>query len=459
MKMAWQALRESGILSWTNLLLVLLGLALQAMYKRGITAHTSYSIFWFILLALYQSALYLVAAWAITRARLTSHSTLVIVIVFAAFFRLTILYTPPYLSDDIYRYVWDGRVQAAGINPYEYVPADERLSSLRDKTIYPKINRRDFAHTIYPPLAQAIFGGTTRASESVTGMKTTMLGFEALTIIALLGLLVSFGLPLQRVLIYAWHPLIVWEFAGSGHIDAAVIAFVCIALYARRRQLETATGIALGCAVLVKLFPVVLFPALYRRWGWRMPAAFVLTVVVGYLPYLSVGWRGALGYLPGYAQEEGIQSGSRFLLLNVARYVFGEANVPSITFIIFAGLVLAGIAAWCLFRPEDSDITYVKRTFVLASAFVLLLSPRYEWYFTWLVPFLCFVPFVPVFALTATGFMLYLLWFEEKPNQTMIVHLYLYSVFVALCIFSLWRPIKRRSREETVGNNYLRPPV
>lgn len=449
MKRAWQVLLKSGILSWTNLLVILLGLALHALYKRGLKADTSYDIFWFIKLALAQSALYLIAAWAVTRARFTSPSTLVIVIVFSTLFRLSIIYTPPFLSDDIYRYIWDGRVQAHGINPYQYIPADEKLASLRDEAIYSKINRRDFAPTIYPPLAQATFWGTTRVSESVTWMKATMVGFEALTILALLGLLVSFGLPLQRVLIYAWHPLIVWEFAGSGHVDAAAIAFVFIALLARRRHLETATGIALGCAVLVKLFPVVLFPALYRRWGWRMPAAFALTIAIGYLPYLSVGWRGALGYLPGYAQEEGLQSGSRFFLLSMARRLFGEANVPNMAYIIFALLVLSVIAAWALFRAEDSDISYLKRTFVLASAFILLLSPRYQWYFAWLIPFLCFVPFVPMFALTATGFMLYLLWFEEKPNQTIIIHLYLYALFVLLCLFSLWEQ-RRRSREETL---------
>jgi hypothetical protein len=459
MKKTWQALLKSGVLSWTNLLLVVVGLALHAMYKRGLKAHTSFDIFWFVRLALGQSALYLITAWAITRARATSHSTLVIVIVFAALFRLSILYTPPFLSDDIYRYIWDGRVQAASVNPFKYVPADEHLTSLRDEAIYPKINRRDFARTIYPPLAQSIFWGTTRASESVTWMKTTMVCFEALTILALMGLLHSFRLPLQRVLVYAWHPLIVWEFAGSGHVDAVAVAFVFIALLARRRHLETATGIALGCAVLVKLFPVVLFPALYRRWGWRMPAAFALTIVIAYLPYLSIGWRGALGYLPGYAQEEGFQSGSRFFLLNVARRLFGEANVPSMAYIIFAGLVLSALAAWCLFWPEDSESSYLKRTFVLASAFILLLSPRYEWYFAMLIPFLCCVPFVPMFALTASAFFLYLLWFEEKPNQTIIIHFYLYAVFGLLCLFSFWRPFKRRGREDAIRHEYIRPPV
>src|ERR1043165_4576572 len=190
------ALLKSGMLSWTNLLLVLLGVLFRSMYRRGLAAKTGVDVFWFIKLALFQSALYLVAAWAITRARRNSYSTLILVIVFAAVFRLSIIYAPPYLSDDIYRYIWDGRVQAAGINPFQYVPADEHLASLRDEAIYKEINRRDYARTIYPPLAQSVFYGTTRVSETVTWMKATMVAFEALTVLALMGLLASFKLPL-----------------------------------------------------------------------------------------------------------------------------------------------------------------------------------------------------------------------------------------------------------------------
>lgn len=449
MNRLWQALVKSGILSWTNLLLVLAGIALRWMYERGLKGNTAYDIFWFIRLALAQSALYLVAAWAITRASATSRSTLIIVIVFAALFRLSIIYTPPFLSDDIYRYIWDGRVQAAGINPYRYIPADKHLKGLRDEAIYPKINRRDFARTIYPPLAQGIYFGTTRISESVTWMKATMVGFEVLTMLALLGLLYSFGLPLQRVLIYAWHPLIVWEIAGSGHLDAIATAFVCLALLAHRHKWEMTVGVALGCAVLIKLIPLALFPAFYKRWGWRMPLAFALTIVLAYLPYLSVGLGQVFGYLPGYTEEEGLHSGNRFFILNVARRLFGDGNVPSAAYMIFAALVLAGISAWFLFRREDSDISYVTRAFILASAFTLLLSPRYEWYFAWLIPFLCFVPYAPVFALTATGFVLYLFWFGETPNQTLLVNAFLYAPFALLCALSLWRKRAGAGKSQT----------
>jgi uncharacterized membrane protein len=90
-------------------------------------------------------------------------------------------------------------------------------------------------------------------------MKATMIGFEAITVWAIIQLLASFGLPRQRILIYAWHPLVIWEFAGSGHFDAIAIAFIALALLARRKNADVATGVALACATLVKFFPLVLF--------------------------------------------------------------------------------------------------------------------------------------------------------------------------------------------------------
>src|SRR5262244_2111684 len=110
----------------------------------------------FTVLTLVQGALYL-AAVALTWRGGLSRRALVAVLAVAALMRLVVLLAPPYLSDDINRYVWDGRVEAAGLNPYRYVPADPHLAGLRDEAIYPKINRSDYAPTIYPPVAEYIF--------------------------------------------------------------------------------------------------------------------------------------------------------------------------------------------------------------------------------------------------------------------------------------------------------------
>ncbi len=298
------------------------------------------------------------------------------------------------------------------------------MVSLRDEKIYPKINRREYARTIYPPVAEAVFFLTTRLSESVIWMKVTMIGFEALAIWAIIQLLASFGLARQRVLIYAWHPLVVWEFAGSGHLDAIAIASIALALLARRKNAEIVTGVALAYAALVKFFPMVLSPALYKRWGWKMPLALMITIVVAYLPYLSVGPRAAIGYLPGYANEEGLISGEQFYVLSLARKLFG-ANVPTAAFIIFAFVLMSAIAAWALLRNQERD-SFPSRAVLLAAAITVLFAPHYSWYFAWLVPFLCFVPRPSLFYLTAASFILYVSWLSDKPDQVFILNSVLY---------------------------------
>jgi alpha-1,6-mannosyltransferase len=421
-----------------NVLLFVLGCAslLLYLFVIGLPPGTI-SISRFIMLALAQGALYAVAGVVAWRAP-ARRSTLLLALAFAALFRLWPLEAGPRLSDDLYRYVWDGRVQAAGVNPYRHVPADPALAHLRDETIYTKINRRDYAPTIYPPVAQMIFYATTRVSESVFWMKLTMVVFEAAAVWAVVALLASFGLPRQRVLLFAWHPLLVWEIAGSGHLDAVMIGFVCLALLARRRGRDGLVGLLLACAALTKLFPVVLAPALWRRRDWRMPAAFAAAFVVAYLPYLSVGARRVLGFLPGYANEEGLQNGERFFILSLARKGFGE-GVPAAAFALFALAALGALAAWTLRKGDAGGRCFVARAFALAALFTVLLSPRYSWYFAWLVPFFPLAParaVVPFVYLTLSSFVLYRSWLGDGPAEMFALGAIIYLPFAALCVAS-----------------------
>ncbi|HEU4509572.1 MAG TPA: glycosyltransferase family 87 protein [Pyrinomonadaceae bacterium] len=413
-----------------SVLLLFLGCTLLLLYRVGVQADDAADIRWFLKVALVQSAIYLAAAWLVIRAH-PSRSTLLIVIAFAVLFRLSIVFSPPYLSDDIYRYIWDGRVQAAGVNPYRYVPAAPELAHLRDAQIYPQINRRDHAPTIYPPLAEFLFFLTTRISESVTWMKLTMLGFEVVAVWAMVQLLASLGLARERVLIYAWHPLIVWEFAGSGHVDAIVIAFIALALLAWQRKADVATGAALAGAALIKLFPLVLLPALLRRGRWRVPLVFALTFVLAYLPYLTVGPRAVLGYLPGYAMEQGLATGEQFYLLSLARRLFGS-NLPPVAFVSFAAVVMTVIACWAMLRKKISSEDSLQAAMVLATATTVLFAPHYSWYFAWLVPFLCFTPRLSVFYLTTAGFLLYLTWLGDSPDEMFFINSIIYLPFLLI---------------------------
>ena len=434
------ASRERKALIVTNVLLACIGAVLLILYRIGLHARGVTDILWFIKLALVQSALYLIVVWLIARAH-SARSTLILVLLFAGIFRLSIVFAPPYLSDDIYRYVWDGRVQGAGINPYRYIPADEHLLTLRDEEIYPKINRRDYAHTMYPPAAETMYFLTTRISESVTWMKLTIVGFELITVWILMELLAYFGMPRQLILIYAWHPLTVWEFAGSGHVDPLAFAFIALALLARRRNWDTTTGGALGFATLAKLFPIVLFPALYKRWGWRMPVALVLTILAGYLPYVGVGPLGVLGFIPTYTQERGIVSGEQFFILGLVDRLLG-VTLPNAIFLSFAVAVLLALALWSVLKRESDDRDYLKQGLVFGTAFMVLFAPHFPWYFAWLILFLCFVPSIPVFYLTVASFVLYGTWIYWEAAQVFRIKMLIFVPFFLLLAITGW--LRRR---------------
>src|SRR5262249_57624098 len=128
-------------------------------------------------------------------------------------------------------------------------PADAALSGLGDGAIYPYINRADYAPTIYPPASQIVFFLITRVSESIVFLKAVLVAFEGLAAWAILQLLAARGLPRSRVLLFAWHPLPLWEFARSGHVDIVAIAFLLLAFVSTERRSPILPGIALAAAL------------------------------------------------------------------------------------------------------------------------------------------------------------------------------------------------------------------
>ncbi len=345
--------------------------------------------------------------------RTSSRASFGIVLATSALLHLIMLWQTPTLSDDIYRYIWDGRVQAAGINPYRYIPADPHLAFLRDELIYPHINRRDYAPTIYPPGAQMFYLAVTRVSESLVWFKTALLACEGVTIWLLARLLVSCKLPPVRVLIYAWNPLVLWEFS-SGHIDFLMTALVLGALWARRRNRESLTGLLLGGAALVKFLPLAILPALYRRWGWKVPVACAATITCAYLPYLSAG-AGVFGFLPGYTGEEGMGDG-RFFLLLLARHLTGGLEISTIAYLglcFGALLLLSGCALW---RWNTAQLGFLLSAGVLGAVFLFILSPQYPWYWVWLTPLLAFLPrpfLWPMLYVSCAALLQYGKWFDD----------------------------------------------
>jgi hypothetical protein len=401
-----------------------------------------------VYLTLAQGALYAVFAWLLWRDRrqLTERQNqryLYYLIGLAIFMRALLLFAPPH-STDIYRYIWDGRVQADGINPYRYIPAGPALAHLRDSAIYENVNRKEYAPTIYPPMAQAVFFLASRVSESVAMMKAAMLAFEALAIFALIELLRARRLPTVLVSLYALHPLAIWEIAGSGHVDIIAIACMLLALLAAEKGMRFASGAALAAGVLTKYFPLVLAPAIYRRWDWRMPAAFAATAFLLYVPYLSAGTK-VFGFLGGYAGEELRAGDGLYIAALLKQFGFGAAALP--VFFALATLTLVSIALRSGFR-SDPGKPDLSGAFSAAIAFTVFFSPHYAWYFLWLVPFLCFFPRPSVFWLTLSATALYRLQWPLSLIGASVQ----YAPFAALLILE---NLKLFSEKETSNERAL----
>src|SRR5207247_6216263 len=151
----------------------------------------------------------------------------------------------------------------------------------------------------------------------------------------------------------------------------------------------------------------VLAPALYRRWGWAMPAVFAAAIAIAYLPFLGAGWR-VFGYLLGYAGEEGFDAGGAgFYLLALLRHLPLFAELSGAEYAMGAVAVLVALGAMIAFT-RDTDQTPFVAAGLLATAFTVIVSPHYPWYFAWLIVFVCFVRSFALLWLTNACLLLYL---------------------------------------------------
>ena len=164
-----------------------------------------------------------------------------------------------------------------------------------------------------------------------------------------------------------------------------------------------------------------------------MALAFVVTILVAYLPYLSVGPVGVLGYLPGYANERGMVNGEQYFLLAVARRG-SHAQVPISVYVIFAVAVLGVVSVWAMRDRSGDELRYLRNALIVASLFLLLVAPHFSWYFAWLIPFLCFIPSLAVFYLTCASFLLYLTWLGDSPDRMLVLKTLIFVPFLLLSL-------------------------
>jgi hypothetical protein len=365
-------------------------------------------------------ALFAAGAWLVLR--LPGRWAVALIVVGGIAMQLAALSAGPQGSDDLYRYIWDGRAQAAGIDPYQYAPAAPQLAALRDPFLWPahapycvpagqrldgstqladpgctRINR-PLVHTIYPPVAEAYFLGVHYLSPAGSG--TTPIQAGAAVCAVLLTVLLLYGLPKvgrdrRLAVLWAWCPTVALEAGNNGHVDvlAAGLSAAALILLARPGSLSRSAGFAAGplrralaggallaLAIWTKVTPVLIVPAVLRRRPVAVITAGITATMIVYLPHVLAVGTGVIGFLPGYLQQEGYANGSRFLLVGML--------VPGKWGFLAAFAILAAVALVVLLRG-DPDRPW-RGAVVMTGVALAVATPPFPWYAMLLVMLVAF---------------------------------------------------------------------
>jgi len=346
---------------------------------------------------------FLAAAWLLRK--VPRRASVVLILLGGIFIQAAAVSAPPHMSSDLYRYIWDGRVQAAGIDPYQYVPTATQLDGLRNEFLFSpsyvpgikycvspsyvgshpaaelapgctRINRPTVP-TIYPPVAEAWFLGVYYlhpADDSSTPIQAATALVAVLVTVLLLFGLGRLGRDVRMAALWSWCPTVVLEAGNNAHVDVIAVGLAAAAMLvlatARTTRRTVLGGILLGLAIATKLTPALTVPALLRRRGVTVVVAAGSAFAAVYVPHvLRVGGK-VIGFLPGYLQQEGYAKGTRFGIIGL--FVTGPLAIA------VAVLILAAVA-FAVLQFSDPDRPWEGALYMTAAALAVT-TPHYQWY-------------------------------------------------------------------------------
>jgi len=324
----------------------------------------------------------------------------------SALWQIQFLRMPPGVDDDIHRYLWDGRVQRLGYNPYIVVPSDPALAGLHASETRTLNNPE--VPSPYPAGAQLFFRAVTAIHESIFALKVAFVVCALAIVLVLLDILRCSGQGAHWVLVYAWNPLLATDVAGSGHIDILGVLLLLVSIAALVRRWRAVAALAFGLAVSVKLLPIVLLPLYWRRVRMRDAALAAIAVGLLYVPFLNHG-RIPLGSLGSYVQ--------RFRFNDPVFATLERVAAPQLV----AGLaVLVGFLTAIWMRRKSAEGS--AEAFAWPMAASLFCAPVvYPWYLLWMLPFLRSTSTLPILVWTLSILPTYYVWHLRAVGRPWLV--------------------------------------
>jgi len=323
-----------------------------------------------------------------------------IILLGAFILRIMLLPLPPGLSHDAWRYLWDARVTLHGFSPYVYAPGVKALAALQNTILYTNSRFRNVP-TIYPPGAQAVYLlSYLLAPANLYFLKGIFVIFDMVTCAALIILLGRKGLDQRRVILYAWCPLPIIEFAIQGHVDVITLTFTILAVLAASNHSVRGymlTGFLIGLATLTKIYPILLLvvilpggddkdvPVMQRIRCHYVPllGSCFATIIIGYLPYLILGHGQAFGYFAAYASEQGQNAG---VTQQIVHWLGDRLRLPltkTITLEHIIDVLVIGTASLIVFVLRwRKRISIEAGTLLLFGVTLSISSHVFPWYTT-----------------------------------------------------------------------------
>jgi alpha-1,6-mannosyltransferase len=358
---------------------------------------------------------YLLAIRELFATPIFSRRVVVIGLVLAVVWNVEFLRLPAGVDDDIHRYVWDGRLQRLGYNPYLVVPSDPAVRGLHT-TETSTLNNPDLVSP-YPPGAQLFFRAATAIHESTFALKLAFVICEFAIVFVLLDVFRCTQRGAHLVLAFAWNPLLAIEVAGSGHIDIVGALLLVISAAALLRRWRATAAVALGLAIAVKFLPVVLLPLYWKRVRIRDAALAAAVVGLLYVPFLNHSFFNH-GHIPTGSLGTYVQNfrfnGPVFAALHQvapARLLVGLA--------VLVGLVIASWLRIKSARSERSPDVFAWSLFAWPMAAFLLCAPAvFPWYLLWLLPFLTSASTLLIILWTVSIIPVYVQWHLRALGRT-----------------------------------------
>jgi hypothetical protein len=289
-------------------------------------------------------------------------------------------------DDDLWRYLWDGHVGASGINPYRHAPAAPGLDDLEESAFWADV-RDNVNHpeipTVYPPLAQGVFRlAHALAPGSVLVMKALLLAFELVTMGLLALALRRLGRPTTETALYAWNPLVIKVFAGSGHVDAVLVTCLAATAWLALRGGRWSTATAWGLAVLAKLSPIVLLPFVVRRVGLAAATFAGGVMALGWLPFIDAG-PGLFEGLHRFASSWQFNAGPYRLVSHLTSGLVAEPETWARNLM---GVAIVGVVVWLTLRDDGRAESFPGAAAWALGALLVLGPVVMPWYVPWLLP-------------------------------------------------------------------------